>query len=70
MTQPADNINPVAARHFSETMTRTDDVIIYAADMQTQHNVSDDKDKAITSLFKHCVINDFINDENQYGVSN
>jgi hypothetical protein len=70
MTQPADNINPVAARHLPETMTRTDDVVIYAFDMQTQHNVSDDEDKAITSLFKHCLINDIINDENQYDVSN
>jgi hypothetical protein len=70
MTQPAHNINPVETRHLSETMTRTDDVVIYAADMQTQHNVSDDKDKAITSQLKHCVINDIINDENQYDVSN
>jgi hypothetical protein len=36
----------------------------------SQHNVSDDKDKAITCHFKHCVINHIINDENQYDVSN
>ncbi len=73
MTQPADNINPVATRHLIRLQpdtTRTDNVVIYAADMQTQHNVSHDKDKAITSQFKHCVINDIINYENQYDVSN
>ena len=73
MTQPADNINLVTTRHLSKTMNRTNDVIIYAADMQTQNNVSNDKDEAITSQFKHCVINDIINDiindENQYDVS-
>ncbi len=53
-------------RHLSETMTRTDDVVIYAADMQTQHNVSDDKGKEITSRFKHRVVNDIINDDNQF----
>jgi hypothetical protein len=63
ITQPADIINPVATRHLirlQPDMTRTDNVVIYAADMQTQHNVSDDKDKAITRQVKHCVINDIL----------
>ena len=56
MTQPADNINLVTTRHLSKTMDRTNDVVIYAADMQTQNNVSNDKDEEITSQFKHCVM--------------
>ena len=42
---------------------RYNDVVHYAADMQTQNTVRDDKEQAITSQHNTTVINDIINDE-------
>ena len=64
MTQPADNINLITTRHMSTTVTRYNDVVYYAADMQTQSTVRDDKVQAIASHHNLFVINDIINDEN------
>ena len=63
MTQPADNMNLITTRHMSTTVIRYNDVVHYAADMQTQNTVRDDKDQAIASQHNTIVINDIINDE-------
>ena len=63
MTQPADNINFITTRHTSTTVIRYNDVVHYAADMQTQSTVRDDKVQANASQHNTIVINDLINDE-------
>ena len=64
MTQPADNINLITTRHLSKTVVYNNDVVYYAAAMQTQGTVRDDKVQAIASQHNPFVINDIINDEN------
>ena len=63
MTQPADNINSTTTRHMSMTVICYNDVVHYAADMQTQSTESDNKDQAIISKQNITVIDDIINDE-------
>ena len=36
MTQPADNINLITTRHISKSVVQKNDVVYYAADMQTK----------------------------------
>ena len=63
MTQSADNINFITSRHMSTTVIHYNDVVHYAADMQTQSTERDDKVQAKASQHNPIVINDIINDE-------
>ena len=63
MTQPADNINSTTTRHMSTTVIRYNDVVHYAADMQTQRTESNDKGQANICQHNAIVTDDIINDE-------
>ena len=62
MTQPADNINSTNTRHMFTTVIRYNDVVHYAADMQTQLTESNE-DPAIIGQHNAIVTDDIINDE-------
>jgi hypothetical protein len=60
MTQPADNINSITTRHESKTVVQNNDVVYYAAAMQTQSTVRDDKEYPVASQHNTFVIKDAI----------
>ncbi len=63
MTQSADNINLITSRHLLTQVIHYNDVVHYAADMQTQSTERDDKVQANASQHNSIVINDIMNDE-------
>ena len=69
MTQPADNIILITTRHMSKTVIPNNDVVHYAADMQTQSTTRNDKDQAIANQHNTIVIKEIINGEERASAS-
>jgi hypothetical protein len=49
MTQPADNIDSITARHMSTTVSYINDVVRFAADIQTKSTERHDNNQVFTS---------------------
>jgi len=60
MTQPADNIILITTRQMSKTVISNNDVVYYAADMQTQSTARDDKDQDFANQHNTIVIGETI----------